>query len=196
MATKRTRKAAGGSKDAASKYTDPALREKLKNDLMASDKGGRRGHWSARKSQLLAAEYERHGGGYTTNEKDGAARALDEWTDEDWSTASGDARARHGRTTERYLPKAVWNALSDEDRAEAERTKEAASRRGEGHVEWPPAVKRAMERFTAEKKDKKGGRRADGPTKADLLAEARKLGVAGRSKMTKARLAEAVRAAR
>lgn len=197
MATKRTRKTEPGE----SKYTDPALRERLKDELMASDRGGRPGHWSARKSQFLAAEYERQGGGYTTKQKGGAARALDEWTAEDWGTEGGDARARHGRTTERYLPKAVWNALSTEDRAEAERTKEAASRRGEDRVEWPPAVKRAMEQFEADrtkttKTTKTEGGRGHEPTKADLLARARELGVAGRSRMTKAQLADAVRAAR
>ena len=40
------------------KYTDPELRERLKEEIMQSDKGGEPGHWSARKSQLLVREYE------------------------------------------------------------------------------------------------------------------------------------------
>lgn len=133
------------------KYTDPDLRAKIKDELMASDKGGEPGHWSARKSQLLAAEYERQGGGYK-GEKDDGAKSLDRWTKEDWETMDGDERARHGDTTERYLPKAVWNMLSDEEKAEAERTKEAASEKGETRVAWPDAVKRAIEKFEAGKR--------------------------------------------
>ena len=36
-------------------YTDPALRERLKAEITAGDKGGRPGQWSARKAQLLAS---------------------------------------------------------------------------------------------------------------------------------------------
>ncbi len=56
------------SKD-ENKYTKPELREKIKQELMQSDKGGKKGQWSARKSQLLVKEYEKQGGGYT-GEKD------------------------------------------------------------------------------------------------------------------------------
>ena len=45
-------------------YTKPALREKLKKQLLASNKGGKPGQWSARKSQMLAVLYEKAGGGY------------------------------------------------------------------------------------------------------------------------------------
>ena len=46
------------------KYTDPALRARLKDAVVAGDKGGKPGQWSARKAQLLKQEYERAGGGY------------------------------------------------------------------------------------------------------------------------------------
>ncbi len=45
-------------------YTKPALREKLKKKILAGTKGGEAGQWSARKAQLLAAEYKKAGGGY------------------------------------------------------------------------------------------------------------------------------------
>ena len=51
-------------KSSEQKYTDPDLREEIKDEIKQSDKGGRPGQWSARKSQLLAREYERRGGGY------------------------------------------------------------------------------------------------------------------------------------
>ena len=47
-------------------YTKPELRERLKNKNMAGSKGGDPGEWSARKAQLLATEYKKKGGGYTS----------------------------------------------------------------------------------------------------------------------------------
>ena len=46
------------------KYTKPELRERIKDRIMASSKGGKPGQWSARRSQLLVQEYEKAGGGY------------------------------------------------------------------------------------------------------------------------------------
>lgn len=47
-------------------YTKPGLRERLKNKVMASSKGGKPGQWSARKAQMLAKAYKAKGGGYTS----------------------------------------------------------------------------------------------------------------------------------
>ena len=77
-------------------YTDPELRERIKEEIKASDKGGRKGQWSARKSQLLTQEYERQGGGYR-GPKDDRQRSLEQWGKEDWQTKDGGARARGGR---------------------------------------------------------------------------------------------------
>ena len=48
----------------AGNYTKPTLRKQLFQKIKAGTKGGRAGQWSARKAQLLAAEYKRRGGGY------------------------------------------------------------------------------------------------------------------------------------
>jgi len=45
-------------------YTKPTLRKQLFQKIKAGSKGGAPGQWSARKAQLLAAEYKRSGGGY------------------------------------------------------------------------------------------------------------------------------------
>jgi hypothetical protein len=45
-------------------YTKPTLRKRIFERIKAGDKGGAPGQWSARKSQLLATEYKRAGGGY------------------------------------------------------------------------------------------------------------------------------------
>ena len=38
----------------ADKYANHELREQIKEELIASDKGGETGQWAARKSQMLA----------------------------------------------------------------------------------------------------------------------------------------------
>ncbi len=131
------------------KYTDPELRERLKREILESDRGGQPGQWSARKSQLLVREYEEQGGGYL-GEKDEAARSLEHWTEQDWQTVDGGGRARHGESVSRYLPRAVWEALSPGERREAEQSKVHGSQEGEQRVDWPPAVRRVMERLERE----------------------------------------------
>jgi len=49
----------------AGNYTKPSLRKRLFNRIMAGDKGGSKGKWSARKAQMLARAYKAAGGGYT-----------------------------------------------------------------------------------------------------------------------------------
>jgi hypothetical protein len=129
-------------KSSEHKYTDPDLREEIKEDIKQSDKGGRPGQWSARKSQLLAREYERRGGGYT-GEKDEGQRNLEKWTEEDWQTQEGETRARSGDETARYLPKEAWEKMSDEEKRETERRKREGSKRGEQYVANTKEARRA-----------------------------------------------------
>ena len=48
----------------AGNYTKPAMRKRLFNQIKAGGKGGKPGHWSARKAQMLAKQYKAKGGGY------------------------------------------------------------------------------------------------------------------------------------
>ena len=106
-------------------YTDPELRARLKEEIKAGDRGGRPGQWSARKSQLLAAEYEKAGGGYRRpGERTEAQRHLGEWTRQDWHTAGGSAEARDEDGTARYLPDAAWQLLSREEQRATDRAKQ------------------------------------------------------------------------
>jgi hypothetical protein len=50
----------------AGNYTKPAMRKALFNRIKAGTKGGDPNEWSARKAQLLAIEYKKKGGGYTS----------------------------------------------------------------------------------------------------------------------------------
>ena len=115
------------------KYTHPDLREEIKEEIKASDKGGSPGQWSARKSQLLTREYEKRGGGYT-GDKDESQKKLENWTDENWQTQDGDTKARSGAETARYLPKESWEKLSDEEKRETEKKKREGSKQGQQYV--------------------------------------------------------------
>ena len=68
-----------------SKYTKPALRERIKNRVQAGSKGGKPGQWSARKAQLVASEYKKKGGGYKGGQSS-KQKDLKKWGKEDWQT--------------------------------------------------------------------------------------------------------------
>ncbi|RKH89330.1 hypothetical protein D7Y21_11095 [Corallococcus sp. AB045] len=144
---KRAARKSHTSASASSRYTNPALRERLKNRIMKSDKGGRAGQWSARKAQLLAAEYKKAGGGYR-GARGTSQRHLSSWTKEKWGTQDGGTRARHGRTTARYLPKEAWAHLSPAQKKATERRKRTGSRAGRQFVANTPAARRARKQAT------------------------------------------------
>ncbi len=173
--------------DYAEKYTRPGLRERLKEQIKASSKGGRKGQWSARKSQRLVQEYEREGGGYKGGKRE-SQKSLEQWGKEQWQTRSGDARARHGETTERYLPKKAWERLSPEEREKTDRRKRRASRQGTQHVADTPAAKNARR---AANRDVRHEDLA-AMTKAQLMERAEALDIRGRSSMRKSELLDAV----
>ena len=163
------------------KKTDPKLWEKVKEEVTEGDKGGKPGQWSARKAQLAVHDYKAEGGGY-----EGAKTAdnhLAQWTKEEWGTKSGE---ESGKTGERYLPEAAREALSDDEYKRTTRKKQADTAKGRQHSAQPVdvakktgAVRRASEH--------------EAMTRAALLEEARKTGIAGRSKMKKAELVAALK---
>lgn len=58
------------------KYTNPELRDQVKQELHESDKGGAPGQWSARKAQMMAKEYKERGGSYNTDKEQGKLHSL------------------------------------------------------------------------------------------------------------------------
>ncbi len=125
-----------------SNYSKPELRERLKNEIKAGEKGGRAGQWSARKAQLLAAEYEKHGGGYKKAARTSSQKHLEAWTDEKWQTADG-KKAERGKATARYLPKDAWDKMTPAEQKATDAKKRTASRTGKQFVANTPAAKRA-----------------------------------------------------
>ena len=159
--------------------THPELWERVKNEVTAGEKGGKAGEWSARKAQLAVAAYKRKGGGYR-GEKD-PHNHLAEWGEEEWGTRSGQPS---GETGERYLPKSAREHLSKAEYARTTAKKRTDAKAGKQFSLQPKDVARK----TAPYRHGHAGE----PTKADLLDEARKRGIAGRSRMDKAALAKAL----
>lgn len=104
-------------------YTKPDLRETLKRKVMAGSKGGNPGQWSARKAQLLAAEYEKAGGGYT-GKRSASQKSLSKWSKQDWRTKSGKPSSQTG---ERYLPAKAIEGLTAAEYAATTRAKRKAT---------------------------------------------------------------------
>ncbi|GAB3938533.1 DUF5872 domain-containing protein [Micromonospora vulcania] len=130
------------------RYTKPELREQIKEEIKASDKGGRQGQWSARKSQLLTQEYKKRGGGFL-GPKDERQKSLQRWGNEKWQTKEGDTRARQGGTTSRYLPKKAWDQLSAGEKRATDTKKREASRSGKQYVANTGPAKRARKDATS-----------------------------------------------
>ena len=162
------------------KKTDPKLWEKVKEEVTEGNKGGKSGQWSARKAQLAVHDYKAEGGGYEGEKS--ADNHLAQWTKEDWGTKSGE---ESGKTGERYLPEKAREALSDDEYKRTTEKKRADTRKGRQHSAQPADVasKTGAVRHASER---------EGMTRAALLQEAGKAGIAGRSKMKKAELIAAL----
>ncbi len=159
--------------------TDPALWDKVKDEVTKGDKGGQAGQWSARKAQLAVAEYKKAGGGYKG--KKAPDNHLAQWTHEEWGTKSGKQSLETG---ERYLPKAAREHLTDDEYRRTTAKKRADLRKGRQFSPQPAdiAAKTAQDR---------GEHLADLPV-ARLKQLAADRGIAGRSKMRRPELLKAL----
>ena len=178
--------------DYADKYTKPQLRADLKEEIMAGDKGGKPGQWSARKSQLLVQRYEKEGGGYKENdEQQEAAESLKEWTDEDWQTRGGSAYAdEDGEPMKRYLPEKAWDLLSDEEKERtAQKKKEGGEEAGKQYVENTIEAKAARVYVTHGDASELSVDQLLRLTRSELEDLAKEADLSGRSKMDKDDLA-------
>ena len=120
-------------------YTKPELRERIKNRIKSGTKGGKSGQWSARKSQLLAKEYEKSGGGYklspTKNQKN-----LTKWTKEDWGYSSKKSKGKG-----RYRPKKVWDKLSSDEKRKLNQSKYKDSKKGKQFSSIPKSIRNKVQ---------------------------------------------------
>ena len=128
-------------------YTKPELRERLKNQIMSSSKGGRSGQWSARKAQLLAQAYKKAGGNYS-GPKTSGQKSLSKWTKEKWGTKSGKPSTQGTKATgERYLPKKAREALTKEEYARTTAAKRRGTSSGKQFVRQPKAIAKKTARY-------------------------------------------------
>jgi hypothetical protein len=113
----------------------------LKQKILASDKGGRPGQWSAIKSMMLAKEYkhkmeEKGLKPYITSSK--SQKSLERWMGEKWRTYDRKPAIRGEKTTDRFLPDKVWSILS---KKEIEKTRRSKSRSRTQFVSNPKTIK-------------------------------------------------------
>lgn len=128
-------------------YTNPQMRERIKNRIMAGSKGGKPGQWSARKAQLLAQAYEKAGGGYSGS-KTAKQKSLSKWTKEEWGTKSGKPSTQGPKATgERYLPKKAREALSSKEYAATSKAKREGTRKGKQFVAQPKNIAKKTARY-------------------------------------------------
>lgn len=176
---------------ATAEKTDPKLWERVKAEVMKGSKGGDPGEWSARKAQLAVSEYKKAGGGYKG--KKTADNHLSQWEHEEWGTKSG---KKSKDTGERYLPKKARETLSDSEYKRTTAKKRADTAKGKQFSRQPADVARktAATRDTgkAAKPAARHGAGSGSPTLAELRRQAAEKGIAGRSRMNKEGLIEAL----
>ncbi len=158
------------------KKTDPKLWEKVKEEVVASDKGGKPGQWSARKAQLAVHEYKDEGGGYE-GKKD-PDNHLAQWTKEEWGTKSG---KKSEDTGERYLPKKAREKMSDADYKKSSAKKRADTEKGKQFSAQPKHAAAVTKEARLEEL-----------SVAELKKKAAVHKIEGRSKMKKAELVQAL----
>ncbi|MBL0404948.1 hypothetical protein JKG68_13310 [Microvirga aerilata] len=164
--------------------TNPKLWEKVKAKITKGDKGGEPGQWSARKAQMAVAEYKKAGGGYAGRKS--SDNHLQQWQEEDWGTKSGKQSCDTG---ERYLPRKSREALTEGEYKRSTEKKKADTRKGKQFSKQPRDV---AKKAAAARKSASNGRAASGTTKAQLMEQARKQDIPGRSRMSKAELERAL----
>ncbi len=117
---------------------NPRLWESLKKKIKSGSKGGPKGKWSARKSQLLVKEYKSRGGKFKG--KKSRNNSLTKWSREKWDYISPRSRkSKRGR----YLPEKVRRSLTPAEKRRENRKK--GSKRGKW-VSYSRSVRNKMKR--------------------------------------------------
>ncbi|KAK7527541.1 uncharacterized protein IWZ02DRAFT_511278 [Phyllosticta citriasiana] len=127
------------------KYTDPELREQVKEEIKEGDKGGAPGQWSARKAQMMASEYKKRGGDYTTSK--------DEQDQSQKNLSDGHAKQSDG-TEKRYLPKKAWENMSEGKKEETEKAKVEGGKQGKQFVGNSDKAKKSRKKASDKAQEK------------------------------------------
>jgi hypothetical protein len=107
MTTKKSKSRSSSHKANTAIRSNPALWERVKNQVKRGSKGGPAGKWSARKAQLSVKLYKQKGGKYKGPKS--SKNSLTKWSKEKWGYVSGGGgKRKYGR----YLPEVVRKHLS------------------------------------------------------------------------------------
>ena len=114
------------------------LWESIKKKVKAGSKGGPKGRWSARKAQLLVAQYKSRGGKFKG--KKSSRNSLTKWSREKWDYISKSGRkSKRGR----YLPEKVRKSLTPAEKRRENRKK--GSKRGK-NISYSKSVNKKMKK--------------------------------------------------
>lgn len=123
-------------------HVDVELWERIKRKVMADDKGGRAGEWSAIKAMIASKEYKKAGGRYTGRKDYG--KGLLKWIGEDWRTKSGKPSLETG---ERFLPAKAIEALSPEQYKRTSAIKRRDLRKGKQYSKQPKDIENIADKY-------------------------------------------------
>jgi hypothetical protein len=123
-------------------HKDVALWERIKAKVMADDKGGRAGQWSAIKAMIASKEYKKAGGTYI-GKKD-TNKGLLKWIGEDWRTKSGQPSLKTG---ERFLPAKAIKALTEKQYKKTSAIKRRDTKKGKQFSKQPKDIEEIVDRF-------------------------------------------------
>ena len=123
-------------------HRDTELWERIKKKVMADDKGGRPGQWSAIKAMIASKEYKRLGGAYIG--KRDTSKGLLKWIGEDWRTKSGKPSLVTG---ERFLPSKAIKALTAEQYKRTSDIKRRDMKKGKQFSKQPKDIEDVADLF-------------------------------------------------
>ena len=98
---------------------------------------------------MMASEYKKRGGGYTTDksDQDESQKHLNQWTNEEWQTKDGSGSAKNeDGSRQRYLPKKAWENMSEQEKEETDEKKQEESKEGKQFVDNTEVAKNARKK--------------------------------------------------
>lgn len=123
-------------------HLDVALWERIKRNVMADDKGGKPGQWSAIKAMIASKEYKDQGGRYKGQVN--KSKGLQKWMEEKWTTRSGKPSSETG---ERFLPAKAIAALTPEQYARTSAKKKRDTKKGKQFSEQPEDIAKIVKKY-------------------------------------------------
>ena len=138
----------------SSKKSNNKLWKSIVKEVKQSNKGGKKGQWSARKAQLAVKKYKSRGGTYIG--KKSKKNSLTKWTKQDWRTKSGKNSVVGPKATgERYLPAKAIKKLSSKEYKRTSRLKRKSIKKGKQYSKQPKNISKKIKKFRSFGKVKK-----------------------------------------